>query len=380
MSRKSHGRSTSFDKPMRTINSALADGEDNDFVPDLPNDHRYFSDGGPRQPSQKGSSRRFSADTFNIPSSAKLMRQDGSPVSKTATGYTSSYSNYLRPLRNKAEQKQPEAVDKTSLLQDLIISSVISMKNLPKLSVQDGKEPLSMTTTTNNFRRFVQKAGPIFVFQDKVESIIKWENPIHTILTMVVYSIVCLYPQLIILAPQVVIVTILVSTYQKRHPHSLSSTTSRPPPEPEYPAVGSIDYLKNLQNIQNMMGMVGDGAEEVEKLALFFNWSETVSGATNYDTETESTTYMSPTWSLLILQGCVISSLLLVLGPIWWIPWRYVLLSGGWMGIMATTPFFRALTLEINPFLNTSSNVDMLKEALQWWTRDVSEYRPKMRR
>jgi len=39
--------------------------------------------------------------------------------------------------------------------------------------------------------RFVEKAGPVFRFQDAAEKIITWENPLVTMLVGAVYAFLC---------------------------------------------------------------------------------------------------------------------------------------------------------------------------------------------
>jgi hypothetical protein len=54
------------------------------------------------------------------------------------------------------------------------------------------KDPLSLPTTTTNFRRFVGKCGPVFWFQDRVEEIFTWKKGWKvTTAWMAAYSFLC---------------------------------------------------------------------------------------------------------------------------------------------------------------------------------------------
>ncbi|GAA5905454.1 uncharacterized protein JCM6883_006400 [Sporobolomyces salmoneus] len=68
-----------------------------------------------------------------------------------------------------------------SSLEDVLLKSVISSTIGPQPTVQSGKEPLSLQATSVNFRRFVQKSGPVFVAQDAAEAVFRWEDPPKTV-------------------------------------------------------------------------------------------------------------------------------------------------------------------------------------------------------
>lgn len=54
------------------------------------------------------------------------------------------------------------------------------------------REPLSVPTTTVNFRRFCSRVGPVFWLQDRIEEIVTWRNGWKvTVMWMVAYSFLC---------------------------------------------------------------------------------------------------------------------------------------------------------------------------------------------
>ena len=62
----------------------------------------------------------------------------------------------------------------------------------PLISTRD---PLSIPTTTANFRRFVSKVGPIFWLQDRIEEILMWKRGWKaTTVWMAVYAFFCQSP------------------------------------------------------------------------------------------------------------------------------------------------------------------------------------------
>lgn len=79
-----------------------------------------------------------------------------------------------------------------SLAIDTLLSSTLSSVSStpPRLPVAKNKEPLSLPTTTKNFRGFVQKSGPIFYFQDAVEATLAWDDWAWTSMWMAIWAVV----------------------------------------------------------------------------------------------------------------------------------------------------------------------------------------------
>jgi hypothetical protein len=54
------------------------------------------------------------------------------------------------------------------------------------------RDPLSVPTTTVNFRRFVNRVGPLFWLQDRIEEIVTWRKGWKvTVMWMIAYSFLC---------------------------------------------------------------------------------------------------------------------------------------------------------------------------------------------
>ncbi|RIA96960.1 integral peroxisomal membrane peroxin-domain-containing protein [Glomus cerebriforme] len=292
--------------------------------------------------------RSNSADSiadYSSNSSNKL--KDNRPLESYATLpslYSSSKSAEYADITPRAAK--PISPTKSSFdaktIQDVLISSVINVSNASKLPSDSVHPPLNLNTTTNNFRKFVQKCGFIFELQGAVEDIIMWKNTPNTLLTMVIYVYICLYPQLLILLPFVGLLSILISYHQKRFPgeqymnengkyggKKRFKRSNRV--DPYLPPENSVDYLKNMQNIQNLMGMISDGYDSFIPLLKHVDWSN------EYET-------------LKITQIVIVTLSFLSL-TVWLVPWRYILVVLGLNVFIANTQFVKALIKEISPVL-----------------------------
>ncbi|GAA6063692.1 hypothetical protein JCM10212_000271 [Sporobolomyces blumeae] len=214
-------------------------------------------------------------------------------------------------------------------LEDALLKSVIATSIGPQPTVQSGKEPLSLQATSTNFRRFVQKSGPIFVAQDAAEAVFRWEDPAKTLFFAVAWGFLCWCPSLVLFVPNVVLVSILLTTYQARKasspppdsPDGPTSLSSAPPTE------GSVDYLANLQNIQIMMGRIADASDYGRSFVPYLTWhDERVSRA--------------------LLHFAVVSSLgIALVAP--YVPWRLVAFVVGEGAFVVTHPVVLAFLSSI---------------------------------
>lgn len=79
----------------------------------------------------------------------------------------------------------------TMAIETLLSSTMASVSAAPpRLPVAKNKEPLSLPTTTRNFRAFVQKSGPVFYFQDAVEATLAWDDWMWTAMWMGIWAVV----------------------------------------------------------------------------------------------------------------------------------------------------------------------------------------------
>jgi hypothetical protein len=84
-------------------------------------------------------------------------------------------------------------------LPDLLLSSTlqiptnVSSENPRNVSqLLSTRDPLSVPTTTVNFRRFISRVGPVFWLQDRIEEIVTWKKGWKvTAMWMIAYSFLC---------------------------------------------------------------------------------------------------------------------------------------------------------------------------------------------
>lgn len=77
-------------------------------------------------------------------------------------------------------------------MHSMIIGSMVAVRGEPpRLPTEKRKPALSLTTTSVNFRGFVQKSGPVFYFHDNVESTLMWDDWPWTIMWMGIWAVLC---------------------------------------------------------------------------------------------------------------------------------------------------------------------------------------------
>ncbi|RIB16931.1 Peroxin/Dysferlin domain-containing protein, partial [Gigaspora rosea] len=184
--------------------------------------------------------------------------------------------------------------------------------------------PLNIKVLSDNFGRFVQKCGFMFAIQDFAEDLFLWKNPSDTLLAMVIYVYICLYPQLLILIPLIGFLAALIYNFPNDTQIKKKSRIQfkRFTRFNDYlPAENSVDYLKNMQNIQNLMGMISDGYDVAVDLLKHVDWSN----------ERETLLIMQ-----IVMVVLTVTSL-----TVWIIPWKYVFIAGGLGIFIANTQFVK---------------------------------------
>ncbi|KAK4046036.1 hypothetical protein OIV83_006407 [Microbotryomycetes sp. JL201] len=196
------------------------------------------------------------------------------------------------------------------------------------------KERLSLQQTSVNFRKFVQKSGPVFVAQDAIEAVLLWQDPSKTLF------FACYNPNLILAVPGLALAATLLSTHAARHQPSSTGKDAREGValSSAPPAEDSVDYLANMQNIQIMMGRVSDLTDFLRLFVPYLTWRD-------------------ERVSLVLLQLSMVSALALVLAAPY-VPWRLVMLVGGEAVFLAGHPVAQAFMVEslsvVKPFLEQS--------------------------
>ncbi|KNE89985.1 hypothetical protein PSTG_16569 [Puccinia striiformis f. sp. tritici PST-78] len=160
------------------------------------------------------------------------------------------------------------------LLGGILVNSIVSTnKSTPdpntnnqqlaskKNSARD-KPALSVPITTLNFKNFVSKCGPVFAVQEAVEAVIAWENPSKTIAFACMWAWLALNPVYFILLPNIVLISILLSTHTQRYPngtgddlgtdpisghHILDDPIEGSPDESQHPHLLLVDVSARLE-------------------------------------------------------------------------------------------------------------------------------------
>lgn len=270
------------------------------------------------------------------------------------------------------------------LIKDLVIAASTeadekAAKQMPVSEYLEHQSPLHPQTTAKNFSRFIGRCGPVFALRDSIILLISWENPLDTWIAILVYSLLCIYPKLVLIVPQLAIAFLWrhgpvkeendvsmethPSTTTNQQPtkstsfnirtHSQEPTTSDNQPDldtnindtagsssssnsggvfanalnmgiPLLAMSGntSPEYRKNLQNIQNTMGEFSD----VHDMLLNYtqHWSQSDTSITQFR-------------RLLVASSLVTFVLVSI------IPLNYIFLFAGLAVFFANTRFAKAL-------------------------------------
>ncbi|KAI8391591.1 integral peroxisomal membrane peroxin-domain-containing protein [Radiomyces spectabilis] len=239
---------------------------------------------------------------------------------------SSTYSPAAKALRSLQQTQQPTAarrrpesmpnIDASQLrrlfssdhVQNVLVDAAVhaSDTDQPVNDYLAHMPPLNPQITAKNFSRFVARCGPLFAFRDAVILLLSWDKPIDTLVALISYCILCLYPALILFIPSLVLLWIIIGGYYKRygdtlHPSTSESSMQEGPttvpsksftPAPNtplkrtafafsfasalFPAFdeSSPEYLRNMQNLQNMMGEMSDVYDLVMVNMQYVNWSD----------------------------------------------------------------------------------------------------------
>lgn len=176
----------------------------------------------------------------------------------------------------------------------------------------------------------------VFLFQNRVERLLSWQKPTHTLSFLFVYSFICLDPHLVLVLPlAVLLLFIMVPAFITRHPPPPSTSTSSITPYYSYegPALApartikpasetSKDFFRNMRDLQNTMA---DFSDVHDATISVFN------PLTNFSNEKLSSA---------IFLGCTVAAVGLFLTA-HLLPLRLVLLAGGNAAILSNNPKFR---------------------------------------
>ncbi|KAJ5584583.1 uncharacterized protein N7459_004383 [Penicillium hispanicum] len=214
------------------------------------------------------------------------------------------------------------------------------------LGTSPKRPAFSLPAMTNNFRRFNARIGVVFLFQNRVERLLSWRKPTHTLSFLFVYSFICLDPHLLVVLPLVVLLLfIMVPAFVTRHPPPPSTSTSSTTPYYSYegPALApartikpasetSKDFFRNMRDLQNCMADFSDVHDAT--ISVF-------APLTNFSNEKLSST---------LFLGCTVSAVVLFLTA-HLLPLKLIMLVGGNAAILSNNPkvrlFFEGLMQDV---------------------------------
>ncbi|KAF8059576.1 hypothetical protein FPV67DRAFT_1516180 [Lyophyllum atratum] len=213
------------------------------------------------------------------------------------------------------------------------------------------RDPLSLPTTSANFKRFVAKSGPIFWVQDRVEEVVMWRRGWRvTCVWMAAYAFLCYFPKLVFALPHAVLIGVLLGYYPYPDTNSASSTSA--PAPASAPISESVDWQRNLQAIQNLMGFVSDIHDVVLPHTHLLVLSPAHFPSSQAPAPAPASTLPLspyPPYLLLALLVTFPPLLFLLASPLF--PTRLVCLIAGLAPLFATHPFVRPLLLPLSQFL-----------------------------
>ncbi|KAJ5155376.1 hypothetical protein N7492_008179 [Penicillium capsulatum] len=269
--------------------------------------------------------------------SIKPRRRKGSPDSAHSRTSSQSKNSLQDRLFTKLLQQVIPADDEEDESQSGDKAFTISPK----------RPAFSLPLMTNNFRRFNARIGVVFLFQSRVERLLSWKTPTHTLSFLFVYSFICLDPHLILVLPMVVLLLfIMVPAFVTRHPPPPSTSTSSTTPYYSYegPALApaktikpasetSKDFFRNMRDLQNCMADFSDVHDAT--ISVF-------APLTNFSNEKLSSS---------LFLGCAVGTVALFLTA-HLLPLRFIMLAAGDAAILSNNPalqqFFKALLQEFS--------------------------------
>ncbi|KAI8884082.1 hypothetical protein K501DRAFT_218157 [Backusella circina FSU 941] len=365
--------------------------------------------------------RKCKASATACPSevSSRFLDDDNhSNKSSRAMSYLRSLQQHQQPLEgsvqleeatpsNTMETNKDFKVNKSSSTLGYIhaITSSDKLHTILATAAENEEEPinaylanqpaLNPQLTAKNFTRFVSRCGPVFAFRNKALLLLSWENPIDTLVVLILYCLVCLYPKLLLFAPQAILTYIIIASYPKKdtsqnqskkkktkidsshHQNtenpskSKSSDTSSNPSKKgnTHTSSGSYmfpfnisnlfqpasdespEYVRNLQNIQNTMGEYSD----------VYDWIVSKSNHVNWTSEDET---------MRILQFIIGYSLLLFVIT-YAIPLNILFLMLGVSVFMVNTQSAKHVVRELKPYLIQSSKRKV--QGVKEWYENMEE-------
>ncbi|KAJ3414824.1 hypothetical protein HDV05_005981 [Chytridiales sp. JEL 0842] len=260
------------------------------------------------------------------------------PIRRKANGATSDNENDTVSL---APTTTTTATN-NNFVQDLIANTALSSASMKK---ERKDAPLNLLSTTpRNFTRFVARLGPVVDAFDAITEIMTWKDPSRTLVALLAYIILCIFPTLFMILPQFGLVVIITRNYYNKTKQEVTKKRSGG----AYTTISttSAQYLRNMQFIQNQMGMFATVHDEISANLRLIDWS-------------------SEEDTMQVLR-VVVGSAVGVVVTLHLIPFNYIMLLAGLAAFSSNTALFRAASTTLPPVImrNLQDKVTQLKDGI----------------
>ncbi|KAJ1566345.1 hypothetical protein HK405_010176 [Cladochytrium tenue] len=180
------------------------------------------------------------------------------------------------------------ATRRPSLVRAVVASAVAAEEALRRETASGAsRPPLNLLTTTPyNMTRMVARLGPVVDTVDELRALLAWKRPLLSLLAAVAYAAVCLFPVVLLLLPQAVLLAAIAHSYYFPHrPVRLAAAAGSAATDGTVAvnstdstaaaSVGKAQYARNLQFLQNFMGVYCDAYDaSAALLAAALDWSD----------------------------------------------------------------------------------------------------------
>ncbi|KAJ3113328.1 peroxisome- protein [Phlyctochytrium bullatum] len=286
-------------------------------------------------------------DTGGIPIANGGVLRSRTTAARSAGSATSPLANELRfspPKAGMDEGSLSGSGSSGSIMQDLLASTAQQSVQLNKQK-KEASPPLNLLTTTpRNFTRFVSRIGPVVDVFDTITDIMTWKEPANTVIALLSYIILCIYPVLFVILPQIFLIYLITRNYYRKTKLEVVGKKSIAPSSTL--STTSAQYIKNMQFIQNQMGMFCDVHGEVSRHMKLLDWSN------EKDT-------------MAVLKAAAGSAVVVVV-VVRLIPVNVIMLVAGVGAFFANTAFFRAASTTLPPVIikGLADRVDSIREGI----------------
>lgn len=307
---------------------------------------RRYSDQHPKRPTEEAMQAPNSMLIDGEIADGKKLKKREKLRTKLKDG--KAYIKGKQQLQNKplTQQELPETEALTIMdkLLDKLVTTALPTAST-NISSTDwraqnlkGQPPFSIPIMTRNFRGLTSRTGVAFETIYTVQDILSWKNKWSTVGFWSIYSYLCLNPKLIPPCPFLWLAYhVMLNAYIYRHPPDTQYTPQNPIPARGPPLEDPVipkpvpelsrEFFYNVVDIQNFMVVYIDTYDLIldflTKFAFFANNERTSSLVFVILLVTALVTYIVSPW------------------VIWYTPWRFVFLLGGWMVAVISHPRHR---------------------------------------